>query len=155
MGSALRNTVLSAVVVIAQAIAPRHAPAQTPGLLGTWHEPGGSMIEIFRCNADLCAKLVAVDSHAPSPFDINNPDSAARRHPLCGLQIGYGFHLTGPTQADDGRLYDPRSGKTYHGAMTLEGNTLHLRGYIGLKLFGRSETWTRASAGDARCETAR
>lgn len=30
--------------------------------------------------------------------------------------------------------------------MTAEGDVLHLRGYLGIKLFGRTETWTRLPA---------
>ena len=125
--------------------------AQSPGILGTWREPTGSAIEIFKCNNDLCARLVAISKQASTQLDEKNPNPAARKRPLCGLQIGYGFHLTDPTHAEGGRLYDPKSGKTYHGAMTAEGNQLHLRGYIGFKAFGRSETWTRTTKETATC----
>ena len=43
-----------------------------------------------------------------------------------------------------GMIYDPNSGNTYKGTMRLvDRNTLKLRGYIGISLFGRSDTWTR------------
>jgi uncharacterized protein (DUF2147 family) len=35
--------------------------------------------------------------------------------------------------------------------MTAEGDELHLRGYVGFKLFGKTETWTRTSPSDATC----
>lgn len=53
---------------------------------------------------------------------------------------------TSPGHAEGGTLYDPKSGKTYRGEMTASGNALALRGYIGLKVFGRTETWTRTQA---------
>jgi uncharacterized protein (DUF2147 family) len=128
------------------------APSQaTSGILGDWREPTGSVIEIFRCGTDVCAKMIAISKQAPSQFDINNSDPASRKHSLCGLQIGYGFHLTDPTHADSGRLYDPKSGKTYKGIMTSNGDQLHLRGYVGIKAFGRSETWTRENRSAATC----
>jgi uncharacterized protein (DUF2147 family) len=121
------------------------------GILGNWREPGGSVIEIFNCGSDVCAKMVAISPQAPSQLDTHNPDASARTQPLCGEQIGYGFHLSDPAHADGGKLYDPKSGKTYHGTMSAEGDQLHLRGYIGIKAFGRSETWTRTDHGAATC----
>ncbi len=131
------------------------ATAQSTGILGDWREPTGSVIEIFHCGTDLCARMVAISKQAPTQLDKNNPDPKSRTHPLCGLQIGYGFHLADPTHADAGRLYDPKSGKTYKGAMTAEGNQLHLRGYIGLKAFGKSETWIRTDRNAATCSASR
>jgi uncharacterized protein (DUF2147 family) len=125
--------------------------AQSFTVLGDWREPTGSVIEIFHCGKDVCAKMVAISKQAPTQLDKNNPDPKSRTHPLCGLQIGYGFHLTDPTHADGGRLYDPKSGKTYHGTMTAEGNQLHLRGYVGFKAFGKTETWTRTDRSAATC----
>ena len=46
-----------------------------------------------------------------------------------------------------GWAYDPDGGSTYSGQMELaDPNTLKLRGYVGIPLFGRTETWTRESA---------
>ena len=43
-----------------------------------------------------------------------------------------------------GRIYDPNSGKTYKGTIRqVDGNTLKFRGYVGISLFGRTETWKR------------
>jgi len=43
-----------------------------------------------------------------------------------------------------GFICDPNSGKTYRGKLTLKDpNTIKLRGYIGISLIGRTETWAR------------
>ena len=125
--------------------------AQSSPLLGDWREPGGSVIRIASCGDLLCARLVAISPQAPSPFDIHNPDPAKRSNRLCNLQIGTDFHPQGPNQAGDGQLYDPKTGKTYHGELTRDGDTLHLRGYIGIKAFGRTEDWARVSSPKASC----
>jgi uncharacterized protein (DUF2147 family) len=44
---------------------------------------------------------------------------------------------------DGGTIYDPKSGKTYSCKMTLKGDKLDIRGFVGLSLLGRTETWTR------------
>jgi uncharacterized protein (DUF2147 family) len=48
-------------------------------------------------------------------------------------------------QWDSGQILDPSNGKTYHCQIQLtdKGKKLIVRGYIGLPLFGRSQTWLR------------
>ena len=76
-------------------------------------------------------------------YDIHNPEPAKRSRPICGLQIGYGFHPDSLHSAKDGRIYDPESGHTYHAEMHREGDMLHLRGYILFPALGRTEKWKR------------
>lgn len=47
-------------------------------------------------------------------------------------------------------ILDPRNGKTYHFNVTVveNGNKLNARGYIGLPLFGRTQTWLRVQGAD-------
>lgn len=49
-----------------------------------------------------------------------------------------------------GHVLDPKSGNIYKGKMWLTDNgcKLHLRGFIGISLFGRNEVWNRV---DKRC----
>jgi uncharacterized protein (DUF2147 family) len=117
--------------------------SQANGVLGYWKEPQGSVIHVDHCGKDVCATLVAISKSAPSQVDGKNPKTGLRQRPLCGLRIGEGFHLTSPGKAEDGMLYDPKTGKTYHGTMTAHADKMDLRGYIGLSLFGRTERWTR------------
>jgi uncharacterized protein (DUF2147 family) len=40
---------------------------------------------------------------------------------------------------------DPKSGKTYKCSMDFDGkDTLKVRGFIGISLIGRTQTWKRA-----------
>jgi uncharacterized protein (DUF2147 family) len=137
---------------IAAAVLMVTAAAHADGVLGQWVTPDGAMTEVYRCDTNVCVKLAALSKDAPSRVDSNNPDAALRGRSLCGLRIGWGFHLTGSTQADGGQLYDPKSGKTYSGTMTSDGDRLKLRGYVGIKLFGRTEVWTRAHERAPTCK---
>ena len=76
--------------------------------------------------------------------DIHNSDEARHNDPVMGLLILKKFKKDGEHGYEDGTIYDPKNGKTYKCKMTLEGDKLHVRGYIGFSLIGRTEVWTRA-----------
>jgi len=120
------------------------ARGQSDSLLGNWTNPTGSTIHIYQCGSRVCANLIGISSSAPARVDANNPNPALRGRSLCGLKIGSDFELESPSRARGGTLYDPENGKTYTGSMTREGDKLKLRGYVGIPLFGRTETWNRA-----------
>ena len=66
-----------------------------------------------------------------------------KHKPILGLVI-----IKGLTKNDDiydgGKIVDPKNGKRYHCKITLDGkDKLIVRGYIGIPLFGRSQTWIR------------
>jgi uncharacterized protein (DUF2147 family) len=80
---------------------------------------------------------------APRQDDLN-PDPGLRDRPLDGMTIMSGLTYEGDGHWSGGTIYDPNSGKTYKCSLTqVDANTVKLRGYIGISLFGRSDTWTR------------
>ena len=135
-----------AIVLCALSASAVHGAAPDTSLAGDWITPDQSALRVAPCGGDLCIRITRLPPNNPYSTDGLNPDTQLRTRPLCGLEIGRGFHTSSPDRAEDGSLYDPKSGKTYRGSMMVEGDQLHLRGYIGLKLFGRTETWTRSKA---------
>lgn len=76
-------------------------------------------------------------------LDMENPDEKLRARSLQGIRLLEGFKFDGDKWVG-GSIYDPKSGKTYKAKMTLKDkNTLELRGYVGIPLFGRTSVWTR------------
>ncbi|HVS75461.1 MAG TPA: DUF2147 domain-containing protein [Steroidobacteraceae bacterium] len=133
------------MLLLVATLATAAAYAQAPAVTGYWREPGGSVIRVAPCDRRLCVEIVQLAAGNHPTRDIHNPDPKLRSRPLCGLRIGEGFVQADPRQARGGHLYDPKSGRTYSGRMTADGNLLHLRGYVGLPMFGRSESWVRTS----------
>jgi len=140
---------LLAVVVSAFAANPED-------ILGVWdNQEKDGKIEIFKCGEKYCGKIVWLkepdyppDSTEGIPgtpkLDHKNPKRELRKVPVIGLQIMHDFMFSGDNVWKGGKVYDPKSGNTYSGKMTLVSPTqLKLRGFIGISLFGRTDVWTR------------
>lgn len=76
--------------------------------------------------------------------DKENPDEKKRNTPLIGLILLRGLEKDGDKEYDGGKIYDPKNGKTYSCKITHKGNSLDLRGFVGISLIGRTSTWTLA-----------
>ncbi len=75
--------------------------------------------------------------------DEQNPKQSLRTRQILNLEILQNFKFNNGIW-EDGTIYDPRYGKTYSCVISLEGNDqLHVRGFIGVSLIGRTDTWTR------------
>ena len=63
---------------------------------------------------------------------------------LFGMAIVTGMKKQGDVYAG-GEILDPDNGKVYRCKMTLEdgGTKLQVRGFVGVSLFGRTQTWIR------------
>ena len=71
--------------------------------------------------------------------------SGARRdQPVIGMTILWGLTKQGE-EYQGGEILDPENGKIYRAKMKLEdgGKTLHVRGFIGISLLGRTQVWMR------------
>jgi uncharacterized protein (DUF2147 family) len=78
--------------------------------------------------------------------DKNNPDETKRTVPLLGFNNLLGFSYKGKSEYDGGTIYDPENGSTYNCVISIEDhNILKVRGFIGVQLFGRTDTWKRVT----------
>jgi hypothetical protein len=85
-------------------------------------------------------------------IDLQNPDPELRDRPVLGMTILEGFRFDPGKRWPwtGGTVYDPERGKTYSARMRLEDeNTLRIKGFVLIPLFGRSTTWTRVSLPEA------
>jgi uncharacterized protein (DUF2147 family) len=118
-------------------------------IVGKWLNPTGEgQIQIYRTGKTYSGKISWLkelnDKATGKPIlDSKNPDKQLRDRPIHGLEILKGFDHTGDGTYQNGTIYDPKSGKTYSCKLTLNGDKLKIRGFIGVSLLGRSETWTR------------
>lgn len=124
------------------------APAQgVPPIEGTWLSgDGDGWIEITREGNGLSGVIKGSPNASDDrpDKDEKNPDPALRDRPLTGLELFAGFAWDGDGRWTGGTIYDPNSGKTYRCIITwVDEDTLKVRGYIGVPMLGRTETWKR------------
>ena len=120
-------------------------------IIGVWLTGGKepAKIQIYRSGEKYYGKIIWLKNpteNGKQRTDANNPDKAKRNNPIVGLIILTGFKFDGDDEWKNGDIYDPESGKTYSSYIYLkDNNTLKVRGYVGVSLFGRTETWTRTN----------
>jgi uncharacterized protein (DUF2147 family) len=78
-----------------------------------------------------------------SKKDTQNPDKSLRSRDILGAVTLNGLKWDGKSEYADGKIYDPPSGKTYTCKAWLENDKLHLRGYLGFSLLGKTVVWHR------------
>jgi hypothetical protein len=63
---------------------------------------------------------------------------------VMGLTLFWGMKRDG-LKYTGGSVLDPRSGSVYHAKMDLseDGDELAVRGYLGIEMFGKTQTWHR------------
>ncbi|EDY81345.1 hypothetical protein VDG1235_963 [Verrucomicrobiia bacterium DG1235] len=83
----------------------------------------------------------------PAKKDNLCEDCKGERHnqPILGMTILWGFEENG-SKWTGGEILDPNNGKIYSAYLKPKGRgeSLEVRGYIGISLIGRSQTWQRA-----------
>ena len=139
------------IVILTSIVATSFRTIENPAdaIVGVWLTAGddNAKVEIFDSNTKYYGKIVWLKNpirDGGKALDVNNPDVSKRKNPIIGLQIISGFEYNPDDKIwENGKIYDPQSGKTYSCNIKKEGNKLKVRGYIGFSLLGRTEIWTK------------
>jgi uncharacterized protein (DUF2147 family) len=134
------------------AFTPFSACAQNASPVGVWKtiddESGKpkSLVRITESNGEFrgkVEKLFREPGEEPNPV-CSKCEGERKDQPIVGMTILTGMKADGD-QYNGGRILDPSNGKIYKSRMSLgnEGKTLDVRGYIGVPLLGRTQTWLR------------
>lgn len=139
------KSILSATVTVMAFAFSASAQTNADAILGEWMAPTkDARIQIYKTNNRYFGKVTW--GTGGSGTDDHNPDPTLRKRAVIGLDILKNF-VFDEDEWNEGTVYDPREGKTYSCKLTLDGeNKLNMRGYIGISLLGRTETWTRFTA---------
>lgn len=142
-----------AAALLAGAAAAFAQASDTP--VGVWqtiddntHQPK-ALVQISQSeDGSLSGKVIKGLNPADKPGKLCTACTDDRKdQPILGMTIIKNMKQDGD-KWDGGNILDPENGKVYKCNMRLEdgGQKLVVRGYIGVSLLGRSQTWIRQDA---------
>lgn len=122
--------------------------AQSP--IGTWKtidDKSGkekSYVKIYETKSGkLQGDVVKILTPGKEDIKCTECDGDRKDKPINGMTIIWGLEKDGD-EWSDGKILDPNSGRLYKCNIKLKGsNQLEVRGYLGISLLGRTQTWER------------
>lgn len=118
-------------------------------LVGRWLTASGdAQVQIYPAGGKYSGKIIWLknpkDSSGKPETDDKNPNGALAKRPLMGLEMLKDFVYVDDGIWEGGTIYDPKTGKSYSCKISMVNqNQLHVRGFVGISLLGRTETWSR------------
>jgi uncharacterized protein (DUF2147 family) len=101
------------------------------------------VVEIYEHKGKVYGRIIEIFDVEKRHLKCEKCDGDEKNKPYLGLIIIKGLTKDGDVY-NGGKVLDPKIGKWYHCKISLEGrDKMIVRGYIGIPLFGRSQTWLR------------
>lgn len=127
---------------------------QADDIIGHWKNGEGTgIIQIYKTTSGHYAGKIVwlrdpIDPETGKPkLDKRNPEASKRTQPTLGLVNMHGFRFDAEDKKwEHGKIYDPKNGKEYACKITAKDKDhIDVRGYIGVSIIGRTDTWTRVA----------
>jgi uncharacterized protein (DUF2147 family) len=134
-------------ILISQSV---FAQTKSDAIVGIWlSEAKDLKVEVYKQKNQYFGKMVWFDCPPNTPpmehyKDKANPNPSLRSRAWLGMILLKNLVFDGKNEWENGDIYDPNSGSTYRSKVKLlDAQTLHVRGYIGIPLFGKTMVFSR------------
>ena len=142
---ALLTAVLLSLISSLHGLADPPSP-EADRLVGRWLTESKDQVEIYK-EADKYFGKGVVTPENKDRLDTKNPDERLRTRPLAHVVILKDFVYLRKGRWGKGTIYDPNNGKAYQCTITMKSDDqIKVRGFIGISLIGRTESWPRVTA---------
>jgi len=148
--SPLKLMTLAAAIAMGAGTVP--VQAAEPSAVGLWEqvdESSGKAESWFKISERGGVYVGNIVKIFPKPGEDENfvcakCEGSEKGAPVLGLTLIKGMQRNGLAY-ENGTIMDPRDGSVYRALMKLspDGQKLEVRGYLGISLFGRTQTWNR------------
>jgi uncharacterized protein (DUF2147 family) len=150
MTSSLRHAALGLALVLASGLAAAQADSPT----GLWKtvddntKKEKSLVRIVESGGVYTGKVEKViDPDSPKDATCKDCTDERKDKPVVGMTIIRNMKASAGDKNvfEGGDILDPNNGKVYSAKLTLVegGKKLDVRGYIGMPMLGRTQTWQR------------
>jgi uncharacterized protein (DUF2147 family) len=141
------TTIITGLLLLSLSVTAHTAKT---AIVGTWlNQEKAAKIEIYQQGDKFFGRIVWLkepNENGKPKTDNKNPDKTRHNDPIIGSVMLKDFEFDGKSTWEGGTIYDARSGKTYSCNLTLQAdNSLKVRGYVGISLFGQTNIWTRTN----------
>lgn len=149
-----RNGTIAVTITMLAALGwatPGLAQEQTDSPVGLWRTFGDDnvtargLVRISEKDGEIIGTLAGtfIPGEDPKRPCVNCPGQLKNK-PFLGLVFLKGLKRKG-NEYGGGEILDPETGQVYRALLRIEpgGQRLEVRGYVGVSLFGRSQTWER------------
>lgn len=146
------NIVVAGLIALAIASFSQSVLAQNDLVIGTWKTiddktgQAKSLVKIEVVNGELQGTVVQTFP-TPNETPITHCtlcSDARKNQPIIGMKIMSGLKQDKPGHWSGGEILDPKEGKIYKVKVSTEdGKKLDVRGYIGIALIGRTQSWLK------------
>ena len=139
-----------ALIALVAPFVPQAGQASDEPAFGYWlTENRKAIVQTRTCGEKLCGHMVWM----ANPLDeTGEAKLGADGAPLCGVKLIGGLDAESAGKWNGGWILDPRSGDRYSAEVAVVSeNAIEVRGYLGLRFLGSSQTWTRVEDDRGGC----
>lgn len=102
-----------------------------------------SIVEITEERGKIYGKVIEILNPAKKNSKCQKCPGEDKDKPILGLTVIKGLSKEG-SEYTNGKILDPNKGKLYKCVVSIDGSDkLNVRGYVGVSLLGRTQTWMR------------